>query len=169
MLLFYCNSRDTHPPPLPGPFFQFKILNSTNGSVYTVLYSTLKVDGNEKWGGSERWHWLGISLGLRRSMAISNLNIQLLYKKHIYFSACSSIINRRCLDKFYLFDPLCLFKMWKLTKAERTRQRQYIGGIIVYILNRQGGTNFADFLGDSHHIAYSRSKLDAPIYWRCKS
>jgi hypothetical protein len=29
--------------------------------------------------------------------------------------------------------------------AERIRQRQYIGGIIVYILNRQGGTNFADF------------------------
>jgi hypothetical protein len=30
--------------------------------------------------------------------------------------------------------------------AERIRQPQYIGGIIVYILNRQGGTNFADFL-----------------------
>jgi hypothetical protein len=29
--------------------------------------------------------------------------------------------------------------------AERIRQRQYIGGVIVYILNRQGGTNFADF------------------------
>jgi hypothetical protein len=29
--------------------------------------------------------------------------------------------------------------------AERIRQRQYIGGIIVYILNRQGETNFADF------------------------
>ncbi len=25
-------------------------------------------------------------------------------------------------------------------------QRQYIGGIIAFILNRQGGTNFADFL-----------------------
>jgi hypothetical protein len=53
--------------------------------------------------------------------------------------------------------------------AERIRQRQYIGGIIVYILNMQGGTNFADFLGGSHHVAYSKSKLDAPIYWRCKS
>ena len=28
---------------------------------------------------------------------------------------------------------------------ERTCQRQYIGGIIVYILNKQSGTNFADF------------------------
>jgi hypothetical protein len=53
--------------------------------------------------------------------------------------------------------------------AERVRQRQYIGGIIVYILNRQGGTNFADFLGGSHHVAYSKSKLDALIYWCCKS
>ena len=25
------------------------------------------------------------------------------------------------------------------------RRRQYIGGVIVYILNRQDGTNFADF------------------------
>jgi hypothetical protein len=33
----------------------------------------------------------------------------------------------------------------KNSMAERIRQRQYIGGIIVYILNRQGGTNFADF------------------------
>jgi hypothetical protein len=53
--------------------------------------------------------------------------------------------------------------------AERIRQRQYIGEIIVYILKRQGGTNFADFLRGSHHIAYSKSKLDEPIYWRCKS
>jgi hypothetical protein len=53
--------------------------------------------------------------------------------------------------------------------AERIRQRQYIGGIIVYILNRQSGTNFADFLGGSHHVAYSKSKFDAPIYWRCQS
>jgi hypothetical protein len=48
--------------------------------------------------------------------------------------------------------------------AERIRKRQYIGGIIVYILNRQGGTNFADFLRGSHHVAYSKSKFDAPIY-----
>jgi hypothetical protein len=40
--------------------------------------------------------------------------------------------------------------------AERTRQRQYIGGIIAYILNRQGGTNFVDFLEGSHHVAYSK-------------
>jgi hypothetical protein len=53
--------------------------------------------------------------------------------------------------------------------AERIRQRQYIGGIIAYILNRRGGTNFADFLEGSHHAAYSKSKFDAPIYWRCQS
>jgi hypothetical protein len=53
--------------------------------------------------------------------------------------------------------------------AERKRQSQYIGGIIAYILNRQGGTNFADFLEGSHHVAYSKSKFDAPIYWRCQS
>jgi hypothetical protein len=29
--------------------------------------------------------------------------------------------------------------------AERTRQRQYIGGIIVYILKRQGGSNLRIF------------------------
>jgi hypothetical protein len=53
--------------------------------------------------------------------------------------------------------------------AERIRQRQYFGGIIVYFLNRQGGTNFADFFGGLHHVDYSKSKLDAPVYWRCKS
>jgi hypothetical protein len=53
--------------------------------------------------------------------------------------------------------------------ADRIRQRQYIGGIIVYMLNRQGGTNFAYFLENSEHVAYSKSKLAAPIYWRCKS
>jgi hypothetical protein len=47
--------------------------------------------------------------------------------------------------------------------AERIRQRQYIGGIIVYILNRQGGTNFADFLGGSHHVAYSKSKYNSAV------
>ncbi len=47
---------------------------------------------------------------------------------------------------------------------ERIRQRQYIGRIIVYFLNRQGGTNLADFLGGSHYVAYSKSKLDVPIY-----
>jgi hypothetical protein len=26
-----------------------------------------------------------------------------------------------------------------------------------------------DFLGGLPHVAYSKSKLDAPIYWRCKS
>jgi hypothetical protein len=57
----------------------------------------------------------------------------------------------------------------KNSMAERIRQRQYIGGIIVYILNRQGGTNFADFLGGSHHVAYSKSKFVAPIYWRYQS
>ncbi len=46
--------------------------------------------------------------------------------------------------------------------AERICQRQYIDGIIVYILNRQDGTNFADFLEGSHHVAYSKSKFDAP-------
>ncbi len=52
-------------------------------------------------------------------MAICHLNMQLLCKKHISFSTWSSIINRRCLDKFHPFDPLCLFKMWKLTKTIR--------------------------------------------------
>jgi hypothetical protein len=45
--------------------------------------------------------------------------------------------------------------------AERIRQHQYIGGVIVYILNRQGGTNFVDFLEGSHHVAYSKSKFNA--------
>ncbi len=53
--------------------------------------------------------------------------------------------------------------------AEGIRQRQYMGGSIVYILNRQGGTNFADFLGGSHHVANSKSKFVAPIYWHCQS
>jgi hypothetical protein len=74
----------------------------------------LKVGSNEKWGGSEKWDWLGISLGLWLSMAIWHLNMQLLCKKRISFSACYSFINRWCLDKFHPFDPLCLFKMWKL-------------------------------------------------------
>jgi hypothetical protein len=39
--------------------------------------------------------------------------------------------------------------------AERIRQRQYIGGVKVYTLNRQGRTNFAHFLGGSHQVAYS--------------
>jgi hypothetical protein len=30
-------------------------------------------------------------------------------------------------------------------------------------LNRPGETNFADFLEGSHHVAYSKSKLDAPV------
>jgi hypothetical protein len=71
----------------------------------------LKVDGNEKLSGSEKWNWLGISLGLWRWMAICHLNMQLLCKKNISFSACYSFINRRCLGKFHPFDPLCLFKM----------------------------------------------------------
>jgi hypothetical protein len=53
--------------------------------------------------------------------------------------------------------------------VERIRQRQYIVGIIFYILNRQSGTKFADFLEGSHLVAYSKSKFDAPIYWRCQS
>jgi hypothetical protein len=53
--------------------------------------------------------------------------------------------------------------------AERIRQRQYIGGIMVYILNMQGGTDLADFLRGSHHVVFPKIKFDALIYWRCKS
>jgi hypothetical protein len=53
--------------------------------------------------------------------------------------------------------------------AERIRQRQCICGVIIYILTRQGGTNFEDFLGGSHNVAYSKRKFDAPIYWRSQS
>ncbi len=55
----------------------------------------LKVDSNEKWGGSERWPWLCFSLGLWRSMAICPLNMQFLFKIHISVSSCYSQINRR--------------------------------------------------------------------------
>jgi hypothetical protein len=44
------------------------------------LLAVLKVDGNEKSGGSERWQWLGISLGLWRLKAICHLNMLFLCK-----------------------------------------------------------------------------------------
>jgi hypothetical protein len=76
------------------------------------------------------------------------------------------LINSRCLNKFHPFDLLCLFKMWKLTKAQQYGRKDtsapIFGGIIVFILNRQGGTSL-------HHVPYSKSKLDGPIYLRCKS
>jgi hypothetical protein len=53
-----------------------------------------------------------------------------------------------------------------------TRQRQYIGAEIFMSL-----IGMADqicrmnirTLGALHGIAYLKSQLDAPIYWRCKS
>ncbi len=95
-------------------FLYFDRLLRETTEYLLCLKPSWKVDGNEKWGGLEKWNWLGISLGLWRSMAICHLNMQLLCKKHISFSACYSFITRQCLGKFHPFDPLCLFKMWKL-------------------------------------------------------
>ncbi len=103
----------------------------------------LKVDRNEKWDWSERCQWLGITLGLWRSMAICHLNMQFLCKKLFSFSACTSFINRRCLDEFHPFDPLCLFKMWKFTKTIRP--------------NSIGGNNTSASIYLRHH--------SLPIFW----
>jgi hypothetical protein len=48
------------------------------------------LDINKKLGGSERWLWLGFSLGLWRSMAICHLNMQFLCKKHISVSLATA-------------------------------------------------------------------------------
>ncbi len=162
-----------HRPAFPV-FFAWclcQISSSQHTDFTENIYHVLKVDSNEKWGESERWHWLGISLGLWRSLAICHLNMQLLCKNPISFSACWILINRRC-DVSTNFIPSIRFAYSRCENsqrqsgptvlAERTRLRQYIGRIIVYILNRQGGSNL-------HHVAYSKSKLDAPIYWHCKS
>ncbi len=79
------------------------------------------------------------------------------------------LINRRYLDEFHPFDPLCLFKDAKIHQdgrlnsiggnntsapvvlAEITRLRQYIGGIIVF-LNKQGGSNLQDDFHLELHI-----------------
>ncbi len=51
--------------------------------------------------------------------------------------------------------------------VEITRLRQYIGATVVYFLNRH--SNLRIFGGGSPHVAYSKSQLDAPIYWSCYS
>jgi hypothetical protein len=78
---------------------KFRRVHRTVFSKTQKILQSLKVDSNEKWGGSERWQWLGISLGPWRSMAICHLNIQFLCKKPISFSASTSIINRRFHDE----------------------------------------------------------------------
>jgi hypothetical protein len=98
----------------------------------------LKVDSNEKWGGSERWQWLGISLGLWRSMAIYHLNMQFLCRKQFP-------------EKHERLD-------WSL--------RHYIVHYTVHFLNRHSGPtkwDFADFWVGSHCITYSKRLIDAPI------
>jgi hypothetical protein len=75
-----------------------------------------------------------------------------------------------------------------------TYLRQYIGGTIIYFLNMQGGSNLQDeysqivrtkppppkkknihtieillIFGGSPGITYSKSQLDATIYWRSYS
>ncbi len=53
----------------------------------------LKVDGNEKLGGSRRAQLLSYSLALWRSKVILNLNVLFLCKQSISISACYSFIN----------------------------------------------------------------------------
>jgi hypothetical protein len=59
----------------------------------------LKVDGNEKWGGSGRKQKISFCPALQRSGVILNLNVPFLLKLYISVSACYSFLNRHCLDK----------------------------------------------------------------------
>ncbi len=66
------------------------------------------------------------------------------------------------------------FKMWKFTHTIRPNS---IGGkntsAPIYWHNHSSWIGKAalicGFSGGSPHVAYSKSQLDAPIYWRCKS
>jgi hypothetical protein len=58
------------------------------------------VDSNEKLGGSERWQWLGISLGLWQSMAIHNLNMQFLCKNLFPFPIAPDLVTCDVLTNF---------------------------------------------------------------------
>ncbi len=61
----HINNKCTYPSTLinkfPSIVFSNRCLSLNRGR-------GLKVDGNEKWSGSEKYHWLGISMGLWRSM-----------------------------------------------------------------------------------------------------
>ncbi len=59
----------------------------------------LKVDGNEKWGGSGRKQKISFCPALWWSGVILNLNVPFLLKFNISVSACYSFLNRHCLDK----------------------------------------------------------------------
>ncbi len=86
-------------------------------------------------------------------MAIRHLNMQFLCKKHISFSACTSLIIRRCF--LTNFTPSSRFaysrcenlqrRLGLIVLAEITRLRQYIRGTIVYFLNRQARSNLGIF------------------------
>ncbi len=83
----------------------------------------------------------------------------------ISVSACCSLINRRCLDEQ---EKCCKF-CWRtspspkpIVLAEITCLRQYISGIDKVDL-------ICGFLGGLPDVTFSKSKLDAPIYWRCYS
>ncbi len=60
-----------------------------------IGYKTLKVVGNEKYGGSRFLQLLGISLGPWRSTSIFILNVPFAIEKCISFSVLSRTMNRR--------------------------------------------------------------------------
>jgi hypothetical protein len=67
-------------------------------------------------------------------------------KKNIFpFLLATALLIGDVSTNFTLLIRFAYSRCENYSKAERTRLRQYIGGTIVYFLNRQGGSNLRIF------------------------
>jgi hypothetical protein len=99
---FYCRCHLKNIHQIVNKHFEQFFTVVVNLRLNSVLFrgkSSLKVDGNEKRGGSGRRQQISFSLPLWRSRVILNLNVSFLCKQSISISACYSLIYRQCLDK----------------------------------------------------------------------
>ncbi len=136
------------------------------------MRTDLKVDGNAKLGG------VGIETVIQLLYGTVMIEGYLQYERFVFVLEIS--IRFRLLQLYLLAMSRQILPLRSALPIQDVKIHTYctirsksIGGKItsatIYWRNHSLFLEFADFLGGSSHVAYSKSQLDAPIYLRCKS